>query len=138
MYSDFVLMVLILDCQAETVNPTQVVIQFDQNTNASINQQDISVIGHIELHSYLNWIKTNFSFPKNLVSISGYEASSISNQIIIFQEIELRSDSNFWLGVSFLFSNMLHFIFLQQNTGLLLVTPIKPTKHVYFCVIGCC
>ena len=54
MYSDFVLMVLILDCQAETVNPTQVVIQFDQNTNASINQQDISVIGHIELHSYLN------------------------------------------------------------------------------------
>ena len=55
MYSDFVLMVLILDCQAETVNPTQVVIQFDQNTNASINQQDISVIGLIELHSYLNW-----------------------------------------------------------------------------------
>ena len=55
MYSDFVLMVLILDCQAETVNPTQVVIQFDQNTNASINQQDKSVIGHIELHSYLNW-----------------------------------------------------------------------------------
>ena len=95
MYSDFVLMVLILDCQAETVNPTQVVIQFDQNTNASINQQDISVIGHIELHSYLNWFFENFSFPKNLVSISGYEASSISNQIIIFQEIELRSDSNF-------------------------------------------